>query len=75
MANKITQRDMVLNYISEFGSISSWDAYKDLGITQLGARIWELTHKYNYKFKKERVVTENRYGKPTHYDKYFLIED
>lgn len=32
---KIAQKDRVINYIREFGSISTWDAYKDLGITQL----------------------------------------
>ena len=36
---KITQKDRILKYIRDFGSISSRDAYTDLGITQLGARI------------------------------------
>lgn len=72
---RVTQRQRVLDYIRQFGSITSWDAYKDLGITQLGARIWELTHEYNYKFKKERVTTKNRFGDPTHYDKYYLVEE
>lgn len=32
---KITQKDRIINYIREFGSISSWEAYSELGITQL----------------------------------------
>lgn len=32
---KTTQKQRIINYIREFGSISSWEAYKDLGITQL----------------------------------------
>ena len=32
---KISQKDRIINYIREFGSISSWEAYSDLGITQL----------------------------------------
>lgn len=36
---KITQKDRIINYIREFGSISSWEAYQELGITQLGARL------------------------------------
>ena len=32
---KINQKDRIINYIREFGSISSWEAYQDLGITQL----------------------------------------
>lgn len=47
---KITQRDRVINYIREFGSISSWEAYKDLGITQLATRIKELKEQ-GYEFK------------------------
>lgn len=32
---KTTQKQRIINYIREFGSISNWEAYKDLGITQL----------------------------------------
>lgn len=42
---KITQKDRIINYIREFGSISSWEAYQELGITQLGARIDNLQKK------------------------------
>ena len=69
---KTTQKDMILKYIKDFGSISSWDAYKDLGITQLGTRIFELKQK-GYVFTKERIKTKNRYGNDSHYDKYRLI--
>lgn len=75
MANKVTQRDRVLQYCRDFGSITSYQAYVDLGITQLGARIWELKNKFGYKFKKERVTKDNRYGDKCHFDKYILIED
>lgn len=74
MAKKITQRDRVIMYLQDFGSISSWDAYKDLGITQLATRIFELKQR-GYKFKTERISTKNRYGDASHYFKYTLIED
>lgn len=75
MATKrITQRDRVLQYIKDFGSISSWDAYKDLGITQLATRIFELKER-GYSFKTERISTKNRYGDTSHYLKYTLIEE
>lgn len=32
---KISQKQRIINYIRQFGSISSWEAYKDLGVTQL----------------------------------------
>lgn len=70
----MTQGEMVIKYIRDFGSISSFQAYADLGITQLGARIFYLKKK-NYQFITERVYTTNRYGKATHYDVYRLAGD
>lgn len=67
-----TQREKVLNYIRQFGSITSWQAYTDLGITQLGARIFELKE-LGCEFTKTRIVTTNRFGEKTHYDEYRLI--
>ena len=29
----MTQKERIINYIKEFGSITSLDAYRDLGIT------------------------------------------
>lgn len=71
---KMSQKERILNYIKEFGSISSWQAYSDLGITQLGARIDGL-QKEGYKFKTEWEKSTNRYGQPVSYKKYFLIEE
>lgn len=39
---KTTQKDRIINYIRQFGSITSWEAYQDLGVMQLGARIDQL---------------------------------
>ena len=72
MAQRVTQRDRVLQYIKDFGSITSWEAYSELGITQLGARIFELKDR-GYNFEKERVNTKNRYGDQTHFDRYRLV--
>ena len=38
----MTQAERVMKYIGEFGSISSWEAFRDLGITRLAARIADL---------------------------------
>ena len=72
MAQRVTQRDRVLQYIKDFGSITSWEAYSELRITQLGARIFELKDR-GYNFEKERVNTKNRYGDQTHFDRYKLV--
>lgn len=68
---KISQKDRIINYIRQFGSISSWEAYQDLGITQLGARIDQLK-KEGYKFKTEWESNKNRFGEKTDYKRYFL---
>ena len=70
---KITQKDRILNYIREFGSISSWEAYSDLGITQLGARIDQLK-KEGYEFVTEWENKKNRYGEQTTYKRYRLVD-
>ena len=66
-----TQCQKILEYINKFGSISSWQAYADLGITQLGARIFNLKEK-GYEFTKTRKQTTNRLGEKTYYDEYRL---
>ena len=70
---KNTQKEMILQYIADFGYITSFQAYTDLGITQLGARIKELKNK-GYEFKTEPQKATNRYGKPVHFVKYYLTE-
>lgn len=70
---KISQKDRIINYIREFGSISSWEAYSDLGITQLGARIDQLK-KEGYEFNTEWESKKNRYGEPTTYKRYTLVD-
>ncbi len=71
---KITQKDRILQYIREFKSISSWEAYADLGITQLGARIDQLK-KEGYEFRSEWESSTNRYGDKTEYKRYYLVND
>lgn len=73
LQRKLTQRDKVLAYIRRFGFITSWQAYQDLGITQLASRLYELKQQ-GYVFTKTRVNTTNRLGEKTHYDEYRLVE-
>lgn len=68
---KITQKDRIINYIREFGSISSWEAYSELGITQLGARIDQLK-KEGYNFKAEWESRKNRYDEDVQFKRYYL---
>lgn len=70
---KIPQKQRIINYIREFGSISSWEAYSDLGITQLGARIDQLK-KEGYEFRTEWESSTNRFGERTDYKRYYLVD-
>lgn len=70
---KISQKDRIINYIREFGSISSWEAYQELGITQLGARIDNL-QKEGYTFTTEWEHRKNRYGENVSFKRYYLAD-
>ena len=76
MANnsRPTQVDRVLGYLDRFGAITTWDAFRDLGITRLSARIFEIKRR-GYQVKTERITDTNRFGEPVHYLKYTLVED
>lgn len=69
---KKTQKERILDYIKEFGSISSWEAYSELGITQLGARLDQLKRE-GYMFSTEFEKGKNRYGEVVKYKRYRLV--
>ena len=69
----MTQREAIIEYITDFGSITPMEAYSDLGITKLATRISEM-RRDGMQFKIETVKSKNRYGKPTHYARYSFVE-
>ena len=69
----MTQREAIIEYIKEFGSITPMQAYSDLGITKLATRISEM-RKDGMTFKIEMVRSKNRYGKSVSYAKYSFTE-
>ncbi len=69
----MTQREAILQYIEEFGSITPMQAFADLGITKLATRISEM-RKDGMKFTIETVNVKNRYGKTVTYAKYSFAE-
>ena len=69
----MTQREAILQYIQEFGSITPMQAFADLGITKLATRISEM-RKDGMKFKIEMEKCKNRYGKPVVYARYSFVE-
>lgn len=69
MSNIPTQKQLILDYITDFGSITPMEAYSDLGITKLATRISEM-RKEGKQFKIETIKGKNRYGKATRYARY-----
>lgn len=67
----MTQKEAVMKYIKEFGSITTFQAFMELGITQLAARICELEGK-GVVFKKEPFNVSTRYGTKVRCMRYSL---
>ena len=68
----MTQREEILQYIKENGSITPMEAFYDLGITKLATRISEM-RKDGMEFKIETVTKRNKYNTRTvRYAKYSL---
>ena len=68
------QQERVLNYMQNFGSISSLEAFKDLGVTRLSAVIFCLKQK-GYAIGSQTEKCKNRYGEPVHFARYRLVKE
>ena len=67
----MNQKELVMEYIKTFGSITPYEAFADLGITKLATRISEM-RKDGIGIKVGTIKSVNRYGKATTYAKYSL---
>ena len=70
----MTQHQKVLNYIEKHGSITPFEAFRDLGITKLATRISEMRKK-GMEFKIEIVQGKNRDEEPVRYARYSFKEN
>lgn len=70
----MAQKDMVLDYIRDFGSITPVDAFRDLGITRLAAVVCRLRRE-GHDIHKEREHALNRYGQTVRYVRYSFGKD
>ena len=69
----MTQRDAIIKYITEFGSITPMQAFADLGITKLATRISEM-RKDGMRFNIEMVTVKGRYQRTVTFAKYSFAE-
>lgn len=65
-------KERVLNYIKDFGSITTFEAFTELGCTRLSEYIRQLRIEYN--ILDEWINSINRYGEKVQYKKYWLGE-
>ena len=68
----MTQSKRVLGYMRQYGSITTLEAFRDLGITRLSGVIFDLRKSYVTNSKTEQ--SRNRYGEKTSYSRYYLEE-
>ena len=65
----MTQYDRIIDYINQFGSISPYEAFADLGITKLSTRVSEM-RRSGIQFNQTWETRKNRYGEKVRYMRY-----
>lgn len=68
--NKKTMKDRIFDYINNFGSITTFQAFQDLGCSRLSEYIRQLRLEYEINDVWEK--TTNRYGDKVEYKRYFF---
>lgn len=68
--NKITMKDRVYNYMRDFGSITTLEAFRDLGCTRLSEYIRQI--RLECIVADEWVSSKNRYGDKVQFKKFWL---
>lgn len=68
----MTQNEMIYDYLKKKGSITTYEAFTELFITRLSARIYDIKKMYNLNIKEEWITKKNRYGKTCSFKKYIL---
>lgn len=70
---KLTQCERIVDYMLQFGSISSFEAFTDLGIVRLASRIHDLKGQ-GYNIVSETKSSKNRFGETVSFKVYRLAE-
>lgn len=66
------QHKRILKYCQDFGGITAWQAAKELGIMQLGTRIFELKE-MGFNIADKWIDDVNRYGDKVRYKFYMIL--
>lgn len=68
---QLSQKERIMKYLDDFGSITQLEAIRDLSVMRLGARILEL-RKLGFPIVRETETAKNRYGQTVRYARYRL---
>lgn len=71
---KITQCQRILDYMRDFVSISTLEAFNDLGVARLASRIHDLKTR-GYTIISTTRTSKNRYGESVSFKVYSLAEN
>lgn len=69
--SKPKQVERVVDYMTQFGSITQYEAIRDLGVMRLASRISEL-RKMGFPIEDAMVPVKNRFGETCHIKQYRL---
>jgi len=69
----MSDKDRVLTYLEEHGSITPMEALHEFGCYRLGARIWDLRHA-GHSISTEMVERRDANGDRERYARYRLTE-
>lgn len=64
----------VLQYIKTHGSITTKEAYEELGCTRLSGRVFDL-RKHGYNIQTDIIEVPKRHGKTARVARYYLIKE
>ena len=69
--SRMTQKERLLRWFNDNDSITRAEAFTELGIVEMPARICEL-ERMGYEFTRETISKRNRYGENVCFTKYTL---
>lgn len=67
----MTQAKRVLDYLESGNTITTLNAFNELGITRLAARIYELKEE-GHDVKSKRIKVTNRYDEQCSVSEYYM---
>lgn len=67
----MTQNEMIINHLREYGSITQLEALRDYGCMRLASRISDI-RKTGIKIIRLTETSRNRYGQKIRYARYIM---